>query len=73
MRLNLLDICEDAITRAEADDDLWDAQQEGLDPILHEFAVEVFYVAVVADLGCCFELDPVDGASFVLRLGVPYC
>jgi hypothetical protein len=43
-----------------------------LDPILHEFAVEVFHVAPVADLGCGFELNPVDGASFFFRLGVPY-
>lgn len=35
--------------------------------------MKVFYVAAVADLGRGFELDPVDGVSFVLRLRVPYC
>jgi hypothetical protein len=73
VRLNLLDVDEDAVPRAEADDDLWDAQEEGLDPVLHELAVKAFYVTAVADLGGGFELDPVDGASFFLGLSVPYC
>lgn len=73
LRLNLLDVDEDAVASAEADDDFGHAEEEGLDPVLHELAVEGFHVAGVADLRARFELDPVDGGAFFVGFAVPDC
>lgn len=71
VRLHVLGADEDAVTGAEADDDAWDAEEEGLDPVLHELAVEALHVAGVSDLCRCLELYPVDGAALFCGLRVP--
>jgi hypothetical protein len=69
--LDLLELLEDAVLGAEPDDDLGHAEQEGLDPELHELALKVVHVAVVADRGARLELDPVGRRSRDHGLGVP--
>lgn len=71
LRLNLVDINEDALAGAEADNDLRDAEEEGLDPVLHELAVEVLQVVGPADLYRRLELNPVDWGALLLWFGVP--
>lgn len=71
MRLNLVDIDEYAVPGPEADDDLGDAEEEGLDPVLHELAMEALHVLGAPDLGCGLELDPVDRPALFCRFGVP--
>lgn len=61
--VELLDALEDALAGAEADDDGGHAEEEGLDPPLHELALEVVAVAVAADLGRGLELHPADGLA----------
>lgn len=73
MRLELLDVDEDAVAGAESDHDLGDAEEEGLDPVLHKLAVEGVHVALAADLDAGLELDPVDGVALFGGLGVPDC
>lgn len=73
MSLYLIDIGEDTVTGPEADNDLGDTKEEGLDPVFHEFAVEIFHVLCPPDFSRCFELDPVDRAALLWRFGVPYC
>lgn len=72
-RLNLLDVGEDAVAVAEADNDFGDAEEEGLDPELHELAVEVVDIAVVANGEAGLELDPVCGSALFLGFRVPDC
>jgi hypothetical protein len=71
--VHLLKALQDAVARAEPNDDAGDAQQEGLDPELEELALKVVAVAVVANLGRRLELDPVDGVAGLWGLGVPDC
>lgn len=71
MRVNLLDLGEDAIPGAEAHDDLGHAEEEGLDPELHELAVEHVVIVRPADLVRGLELDPVDGRALLLWFRVP--
>lgn len=71
MRLYLVDIDEHPVAGAETDNDLGDAEEEGLNPELHELAMEVLHVVGAADLGRRLEFDPVDGAALLLWLGVP--
>lgn len=73
MRLKLLHVDQDAVDRAEADDDLGDAEEERLDPVLHELLVEVDHGFVAADLARGLELDPVDWASLLEGFRVPDC
>ena len=69
--LELLELDEDTVAGPEADDDLWHAKQERLDPELHELALKVVHVAVRADLGRRLELDPVDRLPWYVGLRVP--
>lgn len=71
--VELLEVLQDALAVAEADDDARHAEEERLDPEFAQLALEVGLIAVVADFGRCFELDPVDGcAGRAFGLGVPY-
>ena len=69
--LDLVDGGEDAVAGAEADDDAWHVDEEGLDPVLHELAVEGLDGVGVGELGRRLELDPVDRLALFLGLGVP--
>lgn len=71
MRLNLVDAGEDAVPRAKADDNFGYAQEESLDPVLHELAMEVLHVIGPPDLGRGLELDPVDSAALLFGFGIP--
>ena len=51
MCFNVFCADEDAIAGTETDDDAWHAEKERLDPVLHEFAVEILHIARVANLG----------------------
>jgi hypothetical protein len=51
---------QDTVAGTETDDDSWDAEEEGLDPELHELAVEALHVAWVSDLCRRLELYPID-------------
>lgn len=68
MRLYVLGADQDTVTGTETDDDSWDAEKEGLDPELHELAVEALHVAGVSDLCRCLELYPVDGLAWLFGL-----
>lgn len=63
LRLNLLDLNQDAVSCAKSHYNLGDAKEERLDPELHELAVEIVEIAGGADLHGGFELDPVDGLT----------
>lgn len=69
--LELLDLAEDAVLCPEADDDLGHAEEEGLNPVFHEFSVKAKLVVVVADFGARLELHPVDRGSWCLGFRVP--
>ena len=71
--LDLVDGGEDAVAGAEADDDAGHVDEEGLDPVLHELAVEGLDGVGVGELGRRLELDPVDRLALFLGLGVPDC
>lgn len=68
---DLLEALEDTPLRAKADNNFRHAEEEGLDPELHEFALKVVAVAVVADLSRGLELNPIDRCAG-LGLGIPY-
>jgi hypothetical protein len=68
-----LDVPEDAVSVAETDNDLGHAEEEGLNPVLHEFPIKRELVVLAADLGARLELYPVDGGSWCGRLRVPDC
>lgn len=57
---NFFKALEDTLPRPKADDDFGHTEKEGLNPELHQFALEIVAVAVVANLSRGFELDPVD-------------
>lgn len=69
--LDLVEVDEDPVAGAEADDDLGHAEQKGLDSVLHELAVKDVHVPVTPDLGARLQLDPVDGRTLLRGLGVP--
>ncbi|KAH0548174.1 hypothetical protein GP486_008103, partial [Trichoglossum hirsutum] len=69
--LELLDGPQEAVFAAEADDDLRDAEEEGLGPELQELALELVAVSLVEDLLAGFQLYPVDRVVPVFGLVVP--
>jgi len=71
--INLLNLSQNPIVGAKPDDDLRDAEEEGLDPEFEEFAFESYKVAIALDLNTGFELDPVNARLGVRgsRLGIP--
>lgn len=71
LRVYVCDVHEDAVAGPEPDDDLGNAEQEGLYPVLHELAVEILFVAIVADLRASLELNPIDGLGPIFGKGVP--
>ena len=71
MCFELLDFREDAVTGAEAGDDFGDAEEERLNPPLHQFTVEVGQVMGTPNIDGGLELDPVYGASLFLRFRIP--
>lgn len=71
--VDLIDLLEHAVARAEAHDDLGHAEQEGLDPVLEQLTLEVDPVPIVADGEAGLELDPVDGVALFFGLVVPDC
>lgn len=63
-----------SIVAAEADDDVRDAEEEGLSPPFLEAAFEFHGVPGKVQGGHCFELNPVDGfGGGGGGFGVPYC
>ena len=56
----------------EADDDLWDTKQEGLNPELHELTFKVVSLTVVLYYCRRLELHPVDRVSWGPWFVVPY-
>lgn len=71
MCLNLVDVNENTIAGAEANNDLGDAEKEGLDPVLHQLPMEGVHVARRTDLDARLQLDPVDRAALLLGLRIP--
>ena len=67
------DAPEDALSVAETDDNLGHAEEEGLDPVFHEFAIKRELVVLAADLNARLKLYPVDGGSWRHRFCVPDC
>ena len=70
--LELLDLDEHAVAGAEPDNDARHAQQERLDPELHQLALEIVQVPVRADLGRRLELHPGGRRAGHGGFGVPY-
>lgn len=69
----LLDAPEDALSVAETDDNLGHAEEEGLDPEFHEFAIKHELVVLAAYLNARLKLHPVNGGSWRRRFCVPDC
>ena len=57
---------------AEADDNLRNAEEEGLDPEFEELTLVFEHVFVVVDFGRGFKLDPFDRLVRVAGFAVPY-
>ena len=73
LRLNLVHFDEEPITVSKTDHDLGHAQEKGLNPELHELAVEDLHIFGAANLQGCLELNPIDRLAVLDGLRVPDC
>jgi hypothetical protein len=71
--LQLFQPLQDTVFATKADNNLWNAKEEGLDPEFEELTLIFQHIAIVVDLGRGFQLDPVDGLFGVFWFAVPYC
>lgn len=75
-RFHFLQSLQDPVSAAEPDDNLGDAEEEGLGPEFEEFALVLEDVVFGVRGGGGLELDPidgVDGGGGRGRFGVPDC
>lgn len=68
----LLGLDKQSILCAEAHNDLWNAEEEGLDPELHELTLKVVGLAIILDHCRRLELHPVDWIALSPWFVVPY-
>lgn len=72
MRLNLFRLDQYTVPGAKPNYDFRNAQEERLDPVLHEFAMEIVHVTGGSNFRRRFEFYPVYGLAW-FGFGVPYC